>query len=124
METRKIIPIYTTRGDLGALMVYPYLFNPMGEWIGFVTADKEVFSTLGHYVGYLGDGPRILRTRTYSFDKPKKKPLPPPPRLRVPTSVPLAPMMAELPFSVIDILDDSPEQLSTVDAGELRQDMD
>lgn len=124
MDRRKTIPIYTTRGDIGALMVYPYLFNAQGEWVGFITASKEVYSVLGHYVGYLGEGPRILRKRVYSFDKPRLTPLPAPPVLRVPNTLPLAPLMPELPFSVIDVLEDAPDQLPTLDAGELRQDLD
>ena len=44
--------------------------------------------------------------------------------LRFLQPVPLAPMMAELPFSMIDILEDEPERLSTVDFDELREDMD
>jgi hypothetical protein len=120
----KLIPIYTTSGDLGAFMAYPYIYNVMGEWIGFITAEKEVYSVLGHFVGDLADGPRILRKRTYSFDKPRLEPPPHPKRIVAPATVPLAPMMAEVPFSLIDVLEDEPERLSTVDAGELREDMD
>jgi hypothetical protein len=45
-------------------------------------------------------------------------------RITVPASFPLAPLMAELPYDVIDVLQDEPEQLHTTDAGELRPDMD
>ena len=105
-------------------MRYPYLYNISGEWIGFVTEDKEVYSVLGNYVGYLGDGPRILRSRAYSFDKPRLTPPPHPGRITAPATVPLAPMMSELTYSTIDLLDEEPERLTTVDAGELREDMD
>jgi len=124
MSNRRMVPIYTTRGDLGALMKYPYLFNISGEWIGFVNENKEVYSVLGNYVGYLADGPRILRKRAYSFDKPRVEPPPPPGRILAPATVPLAPMMSELTYSVIDLLEEEPERLATVDAGELREDMD
>ncbi len=124
MSNRKIIPIYTSSGDLGAMMIYPYIFNTRGEWIGFITQDKDIYSVLGHYVGYLGDGPRILRKRTYDFDKPKLDPPRPPASITRPATMPLAPLMPELPFSVIDILDEEPNRLTTVDAGDLRQDMD
>lgn len=124
MSNRRIIPIYTTRGDLGALMKYPYLFNIGGEWIGFVTEEKEVYSVLGNYVGYLADGPRILRKRAYSFDKPRIDPPARPGRILAPATVPLAPMMSELTYSVIDLLEEEPERLATVDAGEMREDMD
>jgi hypothetical protein len=124
MTNRKIIAIYTTRGDLGALMKYPYLFNISGEWIGFVNEEREVYSVLGNYVGYLADGPRILRKRAYSFDKPRLDPPEHPGRILAPATVPLAPMMSELTYSVIDLLEEEPERLGTVDAGELREDMD
>jgi hypothetical protein len=124
MTNGRIIPIYTTRGDLGALMKYPYLFNSIGEWIGFVTEDKEVYSVLGYYVGYLADGPRILRKRAYAFDKPKISPPAPPGKILAPATVPLAPMMSELTYSVIDLLEEEPERLVTIDAGDLREDLD
>jgi hypothetical protein len=121
---RKLIPIYTTSGDLGAYMVYPHLYNRVGEWIGYVTPQREVYSVLGHYVGDLSNDPRILRKRSYDFSKPRQTPPPPQPRITVPATVPLAPMMAELSFSLIDVLEDEPERLSTIDFDELREDMD
>ena len=121
---KKLIPVYTTPGDLGAYLAYPYLFNPQGEWIGFVTSDREVYSALGNYVGTFTDDPRILRKRSYDFSKPRLKSPPPPPRIKVPSSVPLAPMMAELTFSMIDVLEEEPERLSTADFDEMREDMD
>lgn len=121
---KKLIPIYTTSGDLGAYLIYPYLHNSLGEWIGFVTPKREVYSVLGNYVGTLTNDPRVLRRRSYDFSKPRLKPPPPQQRITVPATVPLAPMMAELPFSMIDVLEDEPERLSTVDFDELREDMD
>ncbi len=61
MTQRAIIPIYTSRGDAEAFLCYPYLFNRLGEWIGWVTSDKHVYSVLGIYVGELTTEPRILR---------------------------------------------------------------
>lgn len=121
---KKLIPIYTTPGDLGAYLLYPYLYNPQGEWIGYVKPNREVYSVLGNYVGVFTDDPRILRRRSYDFSKPREEPLPRPKRITVPATVPLAPMMAELPFTMIDVLDDEPERLSTVDFDEMREDMD
>jgi len=105
-------------------MVYPYLFNISGEWVGFVTPAKEIYTVLGYYAGYLADGPRILRKRAYSFDKPQIAPPPRPEKIAVPATVPLAPMMSELTYSVIDLLEEDPDRLTTVDSGELRQDLD
>jgi hypothetical protein len=124
MASRKIIPIYKSNGELGALMIYPYLFNTRGEWIGFITEKKEIYSVIGHYVGYLGGGPRILRKRTYNYDKSKLVPPRAPTNITRPATMPLASLMPELPFSVIDILEDEPQRLTTVDAGDLREDLD
>ena len=123
-KKQRLIPIYTTLGDLGAFLVYPFLFNQLGEWVGFITRKQEVYSVLGHYVGYLADGPRILRKRTYAFDKTRITPPLNPGRIPVPAHVPLAPMMSELTFSMIDILYEEPERLSTLDTDDLREDMD
>jgi hypothetical protein len=120
----KLIPIYTTAGDLGAYLSYPYLYNPQGEWIGFVTPQREIYSVLGNYVGMLAKDARILRKRSYDFSKPRREPPPPQPRINVPATVPLAPLMAELPYTMIDVLEEDPERLSTADFDELREDMD
>ncbi len=121
---RKLIPIYTSSGDLGAYLAYPYIYNPQGEWIGWVTPEREVYSILGHYVGWLSDDPRILRKRSYDFSKPRRTPPPPPPRIRVPATVPLPPMMSELTYTTVDVLEEEPERLSTADFDDLREDMD
>lgn len=120
----RIIPIYTTRGDLGAYLVYPYILNRTGEWIGWVTADRQVYSVHGHYVGYLDSGPRILRKVSEGFNRPRRVPPPPPPKIQIPATMPLAPLMSELTYGIIDVLEDSPELLPPVDFGELREDMD
>lgn len=123
-KTRRLIPIYTTSGDVGAYLVYPHLYNRRGEWIGWVTTDREVYSVLGNYIGWLTDDPRILRKRSYDFSNPRKTAPAPQPRIRVPATSPLAPMMAELSFTTIDVLEEEPDRLSTLDFDELREDMD
>lgn len=124
MTTPRLIPIYTTRGDLGAYLVYPHLYNPQGEWIGWVTAAREVYSVLGSYVGWLSTDPRILCKRGYDFSKPMLRPPAHPGRIPVPASVPLPPMMAELTYATVDVLEEEPERLRTADYHELRPDMD
>ena len=121
---RRLIPIYTTPGDLGAYLVYPYIYNPQGEWIGWVTSEKEIYSVLGHYIGWLSKDPRILRRRSYDFSKPRRTPPAPRARIRVPASAPLPPMMSELTYATIDVLDEEPERLGTADFSELSEDMD
>jgi len=120
----KIIPIYTSKGDAEAFLVYPYLYNRLGEWIGWVTPHREVYSVLGYYVGEITSEPRILRKRVVDPPKPRKRPPAPPPKIAPPATVPLAPMMRELSYETIDILLDEPERLHTADAGELREDLD
>jgi len=121
---RRLIPVYTTRGDVGAFLVYPYLFNRQGEWIGWVAQDRKVYSVYGHFVGRMSSEPRILRKPSRAFDQPKNQPPARPGKITVPATVPLAPMMSDLPMGEIDVLDDAPELLPTTDAGELREDMD
>jgi hypothetical protein len=121
---RSVVPIYTTRGDPEAFLVYPYLHNRLGEWIGWVTADRQVYSVLGFFVGELTAEPRIIRKRITASLKPRKTPPTPPARLSIPATIPLAPMMGDLRFGVLDILLDEPQRLHTLDAGEERQDID
>lgn len=126
METkpRKPIPIYTTKGDAEAFLLYPYIFNRIGEWLGFVTSSREVYSIRGEYVGWLSDEPRILRKRSYDYSKPILTPPQMPRKVMPPATVPLAPLMAELGFDTIDVLLEEPERMPTADMGELREDMD
>lgn len=123
-KQKSIIPIYTTKGDAEAFLVYPYLYNRLGEWIGWTTPEKEIYSVLGAYVGFLGNGPRILRERVIEVATTKKTPPAKPKKVYPPATVPLAPMMAELKHSEIDVLLDEPERLHTIDSGEFREDMD
>ncbi|MBT3321846.1 MAG: hypothetical protein HN392_06135 [Anaerolineae bacterium] len=121
----KIIPLYTTKGDAEAFLVYPYIYNRLGEWIGWITAEKEIYSVIGHYVGFLAKGPRILRKRAIEIaTEHKRPPVSPAGKVYPPATVPLAPMMPELNHSEIDILLDEPERLHTADSGEFREDLD
>lgn len=124
-STSPLIPLYTSRGDVETFLAYPYLFNRLGEWIGWVTADRQVYSVLGAYVGQISDDRRILRKRVLDAAPPSRTP-PPPPQQRIypPATVPLAPMMKELEFGFMDVLLEEPERLHTADRGELKQDMD
>ena len=119
-----IVVIYTTRGDAGAFLVYPYIYNRQGEYIGWVNARRQVYSVHGHYVGWVSDEPRILRKSSSTYLKPLEAAPPQPGPLNPPASVPLPPMMPELAFGICDVLEDFPEYLPAVDFGDLRQDMD
>ena len=124
LESRPLIPIFTTRGDLGAYLCYPFLHNPQGEWIGWVTAERRVFSVHGYYVGWLSEDPRILRRRSDSYEKLSQPPPAPPPSIQLPARIPLSKMMPELPYGIMDVLEECLELLPSVDFGEMRQDLD
>lgn len=121
----RLIPIFTSRGDVDAYLLYPYLYNRLGEWVGWISPERQVFSVHGHYVGWLGDGPRILRKIADGFGKARNDIIQPACRtISLPATTPLAPLMAELTFGIVDVLMDQPELLPSVDFGELREDMD
>ena len=119
-----LIPIYTTRGDLGAFLAYPYLYNPSGEWIGWVTPERDVYSVYGGDVGWLGNGPRILCKRADSYGRVRQSVPQPPEPIRPPANVPLAPLMPELPMGIIDVLDEDPDLMPCLDFGEERMDLE
>jgi hypothetical protein len=121
---RSVIPVFTSRGDAEAFLVYPYLYNRLGEWIGWVTADRQVYSVLGFFVGDLTAAPRITRKRFTTTLKPWITPPARPSPLAVPATIPLAPLMGDLPSGLIDVLLEEPDRLHTLDAGEQRQDLD
>ncbi len=121
---QSIIPIYTSRGDVEAFLVYPHLFNLQGEWVGFVTPEREVYSVIGHYVGYLNNDPRLLRKRVLEVSKPKLMPPTHPRNVYPPATFPLAPLMSELYQDTMDVLLEEPERLHTSDSGEFREDLD
>lgn len=118
-----IIPVFTSRGDAEVFLVYPYLFNRQGEWVGFVTPQREVYSILGYYVGFLTNDPRILRKKSQE-ERPRLRPPAAPARIRIPSGNPMPKMMGDVPFEMEDVLQEEPELLHTLDAGEFRPDMD
>ena len=123
--SENLIPIYTSKGDAEVFLVYPYLFNRNGEWVGFVTPQREVYSVFGEYVGVLTNDPRVIRKRAIDSLPPRMTPPAPPQRISLPATIPLAPMMPDLSHSDIDVMLDEPERLHTIDGGsEFRQDVD
>jgi hypothetical protein len=123
-SARKLIPLYTSKGDVEAFLAYPYLFNRIGDWVGFITDKREIYSVLGYYVGILTDDKRIIGRRVTNTLKPRLKPPLPPGKIYPPATVPLAPLMRELTHSQIDVLLDDPDRLHTLDSGEFREDLD
>jgi hypothetical protein len=110
------VPIYTTSGATGGFLVYPYLYDAVGEWIGWVDADRRVYSVIGHYVGWLDRDFRILCRRGDDFSQPDQAPPPRPERFYPPATVPLPPMMAELKYETLDVLEEMPDLLPVFDA--------
>ena len=121
---QRIIPVYSSRGEAEAFLAFPHLFNRSGEWIGWVTPQREVYSVMGYYAGSLTNDPRIVRKRATNTLKPRLKPPPFPGKIATPATVPLAPLMTDLTHSLIDVLADEPERLHTIDSGEMREDLD
>ncbi|HWQ82981.1 MAG TPA: hypothetical protein VN363_00350 [Anaerolineales bacterium] len=119
-----LVPLYTTYGDVGAILRYPYLFNPRGEWIGTVTAAREVFSIYGTYVGQISKEWRIIRPRSLDSIPPARKPLKNPGSLVPPAHFPLPSLMPELTPNLIDVLEEAPELLPAIDSGEFKPDLD
>jgi len=124
MQTgKKLIPVFTTQGDVGAFLLYPYLYNLQGEWIGWVSSDRNVYSVLGYHVGILTKDPRIITPQARSEALPRREPPPQPDPIRPPASLPLAPIMADIPSNMMDVLVDAPEQLLPYGFGDLIDDM-
>jgi len=112
---KKPTPIYTTSGDTGGYLVSPYIYNYAGDWIGWVAFDNQVYSVYGRYVGWLNKDNRILRRRADDFQRPSLDPPSPPPRFLPPATVPLPPLMAELKYETVDVLEDFPDLMPRLD---------
>jgi hypothetical protein len=116
-----MVPIYQSNGAWVAVYTEGNVYNIDGEWLGFVIG-REVFDTTGRYLGFLSDDRRLLRKRSLSRRPPKLEPPQRPPRPKMPATMPLAPLMRELPHQIIDLFEEIPEKLIYV--SETRPDMD
>jgi hypothetical protein len=116
-----MIPIYRTNGEWVAAYEKGNIFNIDGEWIGFLVG-REVFEPGGQYLGFLSDDQRLLRKRSPSRRLPWHEPPPRPDRPNLPSSAPLAPLLRELPFHIIDLFEEFPERFMYV--AETRPDME
>lgn len=116
--------LYTSRGEWAGLLLDDKLFNPMGEWVGFVVNGGRVYSVSGVYVGWLTKDYRILRKRADDDLHPRQAPPPNPGRIRPPATIPLAPLLPEVGYDTVDVLDEMPERLHPVDFDRDRADMD
>lgn len=109
-------PIYTSRGDWAALLLANgLLYNSQGEWIGWVDKSANVYSTLGLTVGWLAKDFRVLCRREITMPLTRYTPPAHEKRISVPRSVPLAPLMGDLPYDVADVFEEMPDRLSPMD---------
>ena len=116
-----MVPIYRSDGEWVAVYEKGCLFNVDGEWIGFVSG-REVYDPSGMYLGFLSDDRRLLRSRSRPHTRPRLKPPPKPEAPKLPASMPLAPMLSALPYSIVDMFEEFPERLSYI--SETRPDME
>jgi hypothetical protein len=114
--------IFDTYGDWQATKIGNYLFSPRGEYIGYVE-DEDVYKRDGEWIGRLSKDGRILRKRTERRREfhPNPPAVPPRPE-KLPPRAPLPPMMAELNFSTIDVLEEDPGIFKQI--SDLRPDID
>jgi hypothetical protein len=114
-------PIYRSDGEWIAVYEGGHLFTIEGDWLGFV-AGRRVFSTAGEYLGFLSDDRRLLRRRHVDDDLPRRAVPPKPTQPEIPMSAPLAPLLRELPFHIIDVFEEEGDRLLFV--SERRADME
>ncbi len=116
-----MVPIYRSDGEWVAVYEKGHLFNNDGEWIGFVVG-REVYDTGGVYLGFFSDDRRLLRKRTRPEARERKRTPARPSRPKIPSNMPLAPLLKPLPHHIIDMFEEFPEKLTFV--SETRPDMD
>lgn len=114
-------PIYRTDGAWVAVFSDGHIFTVEGEWVGFVIG-REVFDTQGEYLGFISDDRRLLRKRVVNEAPGRKEPPPAPERPSLPAHMPLAPLMRELPFHIVDVFEEYADQLMYI--SETRPDME
>jgi len=115
------IPLYSSRGEWAAMLIENDLYNPQGEWIGWIDKEGKIFSVAGEYAGWLSKDFRVLRQRVLETPVPRR----PPParsreRVRMPAHVPLARMMAEITYDTVDVFEEMPELLGPFDIDQLK----
>ena len=114
-------PIYRTDGAWIAVYEKGHVYTTDGEWVGFVIG-REVFDPAGEYLGFMSDDRRLLRKRVLNDVTPRKEPPSTPTRPRIPANMPLAPLMRELPYHIIDVFEEYADKLMYI--SETRPDME
>lgn len=122
-DPNRPIFIYDTRGDWFATVIGGFVYDTRGEYVGWIEQGNQVIKRDGEWLGALNKDGRILRKRS----EPRRPLHPNPPvsapkPARLPTRAPLPGLMAELPYSIIDVLDFEPEVFKKI--SDLKPDMD
>ena len=113
-------PIYTTHGDWVAMLVGRYLYNTHGDWLGWVDSESRVFSARGDYAGWLSRDFRVLTHRDTTSLVPRREPPPAPPAVKMPASVPLPPLMAEITFDTVDLFEEKRQRLDPLNMDQVQ----
>ena len=108
-------PIYTSHGEWVAMLVGRYIYSREGDWIGWVDAESQVFSVHGDYAGWLSRDFRVLRRRDTTPLVARREAPPRPPKLEMPLTAPLAPLMAELTYDTVDLFEEAAHRLDPFD---------
>jgi hypothetical protein len=123
--TRERFPgqfIWNTYGDWVATLVDGHLWDLRGMWVGWIEKNGDVYKIDGEWIGSLSRDSRILRKRT-EYRRELRSDIPAqPPKPALPARAPLPPGFSELPFSIIDVLEEDPEIFKRL--SDLRPDMD
>jgi len=115
-------PIYQSNGAVVAVVQQGNLYNIDGEFIGALHG-VEVYDFLGHYLGYLSDDQRLLKSRRETEPRRIAPMTVWPERLQgIPTHFPLAPLFRQLDFSTLDVFEEHPERFMFI--SDRRPDLD
>jgi hypothetical protein len=109
LPTQRVTAIYKSDGSIAAYLVYPYIYDLEGAWIGWVARNRQVYTVHGTYTGWLSDEPRILRRNSTAHIKPRLTPPPAPGKFTPPEIDQEPPQMANLRGGTFDVLDRAPD---------------
>lgn len=108
-ERLRPVFVYDSRGEWHATLFGTALYDTRGEYVAYLE-DGEVYKRDGEWLGRLSKDGRILRKRSELRRELHPDPPDRPARPRaLPPRAPLAPMMAELDFSTVDVLYEDPD---------------
>lgn len=121
-DPNKPVFIFDSHGEWHATKIGNAVYDTRGEYVAYLEGE-DVYKRDGEWIGRLSRDGRILRKRTEIRRElhPNPPPRPPKPE-RLPPRAPLPPMMAELNFSTVDVLDEDPQIFKRI--SDMRPDMD